>query len=414
MASRLESWLALRYLRPRREEGFVSLIAGFSLLGIMLGVATLIIVMAVMNGFRHELLGRILGMNGHVIVAGPGGSSLTDYMDLTARLTGIDGVTEVVPVIDGRALMTVGGAAEGVVVRGLSEADYRAKTIVSGNIMRGKPDSFDKDKVIVGKRMADAFSLLPGDTITLVAPRFRATPFGSMPRMRGYEIDAVFETEMYDYDRHYLFMPMATAQVFFEMPDRVSHIELMTENPDHTAKVVKAAMLVAGPLSHVTDWQRTNESFFTALQVERNVMFLILTLIVLVATFNIISSQIMLVKDKSRDIAILRSMGATRLMVMRVFVLTGGAIGMLGTALGAALGIGFALNIESIRRWLEGLTGTDLFRAEIYFLSHLPARIDWGEVAVVIGIAFALSLLATIYPAWRAARLDPVEALRYE
>ncbi|MFQ5984375.1 MAG: lipoprotein-releasing ABC transporter permease subunit [Alphaproteobacteria bacterium] len=415
MVSAFEGTVAFRYLRARRQEGFVSVIAGFSLVGIALGVAALIIVMAVMNGFRHELLTRILGFTGHVTVYAHGGG-LQDFDALATEVQGVAEVVAVTPVIDGQVLATSArGATSGVLVRGIRAEDLRRRALIAGNVRQGSLDAFGRqDGIMVGSRLAARLGLSVGDRLTLTSPRGTPTAFGTVPRMRAYPVIAVFEVGMYEYDNGFVLMPLAAAQTYFRLEDAVTGLEVMVADPARATAARRAIAQVAAGRARAVDWKQRNAQFFGALQVERNVMFVILTLIVLVAALNIISSLIMLVKDKGRDIAILRTMGATRGMIMRIFFLTGASIGVVGTLVGFVLGYLFADNIETIRRWLEGLTNTELFAAEIYFLSQLPAEIDWGEVAAVVVMALALSFLATLYPSWRAARLDPVEALRYE
>jgi lipoprotein-releasing system permease protein len=409
-----ERMVAMRYLRARRQEGFISVIAGFSLLGIALGVATLIIVMSVMNGFRHELLSRILGLNGHMAVYAELGPVL-DYKAVAQRLAAVKGVVQTTPTVEGQVMATANGAATGALVRGVTPEDLARRAVVAGHIIAGKLDRFKgDDAILVGSRLAQRFGLGVGSQLTLISPQGNPTAFGTVPRIRSYTIVGIFEVGMYEYDSSFVFMPLEAAQKFFKLPQAVTNVEVMVSDPDRVEALAGPLLQAAGPGHRLVDWQRANSTFFNAIQVERNVMFLILTLIILVAAFNIISGQIMLVKDKGRDIAILRTMGATRGMVLRIFLLSGASIGIVGTLLGFALGVLFADNIETIRQWLQGLTGTELFSAEIYFLSQLPAIIEPGEVAAVVIMALALSLLATVYPSWRAARLDPVEALRYE
>lgn len=414
MFSPFERMMAFRYLRSRKAEGFVSVIAAFSFTGIMLGVATLIIVMSVMNGFRAELIGRILGLNGHLNVYASG-APLVGYAELQSKLAQVDGVISVAPMVESQALLTVSGTASGALVRAY-EPDYMArKPILSQSIVQGNLAHFSGENVAIGIKMAERLGLGVGDQITLMAPKGRASPFGTIPRTLQYTIVAVFDVGMFEYDNGYIFMPLNSAQRFFQLPlNTVTMLEVIGESAQKVDTIKTAATTVAQGEAGVYDWRDSNKSFFTALQVERNVMFLILTLIIIVAAFNIISSMIMLVKDKGRDIAIMRTMGALKSSMMKIFVLTGASVGIMGTVAGSILGIAFALNIESIRRWLEQFTDTELFNEEIYFLSKLPAVVDWVEVVVVILLAVTLSILATLYPAWRAARLDPVEALRYE
>ncbi|BBK32049.1 lipoprotein-releasing system permease protein [Stella humosa] len=412
--SAFERMLAFRYLRSRRQEGFISVIAGFSFLGIALGVATLIIVMSVMNGFRQELLGRILGLNGHMTVLSTQGN-LRDFDRVADAVRRIPGVVTATPQIEGQVMASNQGRASGAIVRGVRPDDLKARKLIAEKIEAGFLNQFGgEDTVVIGYRLAQKLGLLIGDRLTLISPQGVPSPMGTLPRIRSYKIVAVFNVGMFEYDSSHVFLPLEAAQLFFQMPDAATGIEVFATDADQVRRLRQDILAAAGPGVRVYDWQQANSSFFNALQVERNVMFLILTLIIVVAAFNIISSMIMLVKDKGRDIAILRTMGATRGMVLRIFFLTGASIGIVGTLAGFGLGLAFCQNIESIRQALQALTGTPLFSPEVYFLSRLPAIIDWREVSQVLGMGLALSFFATIYPAWRAARLDPVEALRYE
>jgi len=409
-----EWMLAGRYLRARRKEGFISVIAGFSFLGIMLGVATLIIVMAVMNGFRQELLDKILGLNGHLLVQ-PLESPLNDWEPVAERVSQVPGVRLAAPIVEGQALASSPFNASGVLVRGIRAADLAKLGSIARNIRQGSLEGFDEGAgVAIGRRLADQLTLRAGDSVTLVAPRGAVTPMGTTPRIKPYKIVAVFEIGMSEYDAAFVFMPLTEAQAYFNRRGDVTAIEVYTANPDRIGDFRQPVADAANRPIFMIDWRQRNATFFNALQVERNVMFLILTLIVLVAALNIISGLIMLVKDKGQDIAILRTMGATQGGVMRVFLITGASIGVVGTIMGFIVGTLVCLNIESIRQFLSWLTSTELFSPELYFLSRLPAQMDTGETIAVVVMALALSLIATLYPSWRAARLDPVEALRYE
>jgi lipoprotein-releasing system permease protein len=414
MLSSFEWLIAARYLKARRNDRFLSVIAGFSLVGIAIGVMVLIVVMAVMNGFRQELFSRVLGLNGHAVVAAYDGA-LTDYDAVAAEVRKIPGVTRVTPVIDGQVMATHGDRATGAVVRGIAPEVLRAHPNVAPNVKMGSLDGFEGlDAVAVGTRLAADLGIGVGDTLTLISPQGTATPFGTAPRIVGYRVVALFEVGVYDYDNAFVFMPLEAAQVYFKKPDAVSGLEVFVDDPDAIDGIsAEIAKLVEGQ-AYVTDWRQMNQSLFTALVVERNVMFIILTLIIFVAAFNIVSSLIILVKDKARDIAILRTMGVGRTSLMRIFMVAGASIGFLGTLLGLIFGVLIAENIQPIQHFIQAFSSVELWSPEVRFLSEMPAEIRVSEVALTVGVAFLLALLATIPPAWRAANLVPVDILRYE
>ena len=413
--SAFERVVAWRYLRARRKEAFISVIAGFSFLGIMLGVATLIIVMAVMNGFRTELISRILGVNGHMIVQ-PIDSPLDNYAALAKKFSAVPGVTMALPLVEGQTLASgKDGAGTGALVRGIRPEDLKQLKAISGNIKSGDATAFDNGEgVLIGSRMASQLGLTAGDQITLMSPEGDVTPMGVNPRIKAYTVSGIFEIGMSEYDSSIIYMPLEESQLYFNAEGIVQSIELFVANPDDVDDLRPKLEEAAERQIFITDWRQRNQTFFSALQVERNVMFMILTLIVLVAALNIISGLIMLVKDKGSDIAILRTMGATSGSIMRIFFMTGAAIGTAGTFAGVVLGVIVCLNVESIRQFFSWISGTTLFNPELYFLSQLPADMNAGETVTVVVMALTLSFLATIVPAWRASRLDPVQALRYE
>jgi lipoprotein-releasing system permease protein len=409
-----EWMLARRYLRARRKEGFISVIAGFSFLGIMLGVATLIIVMAVMNGFRNELFEKILGLNGHVLVHRID-APFEDYDAAAKRLAAVPGVRTALPLIEGQAMISSSVNTLGALVRGVPGNGIRHLPLVADNLRFGSLDGFDdKDGIAIGQRLANMLRIKVGDSVNLVAPRGAQTVFGTMPRIKSYTVVATFELGMSEYDKTIVLMPLAEAQKYFSRAGQVDVLEVLVEKPRSMAEYMPALRAAGGPGLHFTDWMKRNETFFGVLNVERNVMFIILSLIILVAALNIISGLMMLVKDKGRDIAILRTMGATKGAMMRVFLITGASIGVVGTIAGLILGVIFCRHIEQIRQLVSWLLNTNLMPSDIYFLSRLPADIDVKETAAIVLMALGLSVLATLYPSWRASRLDPVEALRYE
>ncbi len=418
MIGTFERTVALRYLKSRRQEGFISVTAGFSLVGICLGVGALIIVMSVMNGFRHELITQILGFKGHVTIVAPA-DGFAGYGELASDVAALPDVTLAAPVIEGQVLASSRHAHAGVIVRGLTADDLAAKPLIADNMVAGTLDRLKGHPgIIAGSRLMRRLGLRLGDSMTLLSPRGLPTALGTMPRSVSWPVVGVFEVGMYEFDSSVVFVPFDMAQTYFRLADRATEIEVMITRPEHpaaTAAGIRQIVADAGPPGVVVvDWQQTNRHLYAALQVERDVMFLILTLIVLVAAFNIISSLILLVKDKNGDIAIMRTMGATRGSVMRIFLLTGSAIGIAGTLAGAVIGVLFCLHIEEIRQLIQTLIGLELFPAEVYFLSRLPAKLDWQEVATISLMALGLAFLASLYPAWRAARIEPADALRYE
>ena len=417
MFGRFERAVAGRYLRARRGERFVSVIAAFSLVGIALGVATLIIVMAVMNGFRADLLQRILGFNGDLGVYGAG-ASLADYEPLAERIRRVPGVVSAAPIVEGQVLLSSGPYSGGGIVRGIAPADLRHFSEVADNIRAGSLDDFGGDDAIaIGLTLAQRTGLTVGSRLTLISPNGAATAFGTVPRVRAYRVVAVFQAGVNDYDASYVFLPLQAAQVYFQLdePPRVSQIEVHVVDAERVGAVTRRIEVALRDANiRVSDWTESNNSFFGAVQVEQNVMFLILTLIIVVAAFNVVSSLIMMVKDKTRDIAVLRTIGAGRGAILRIFLMCGAAVGVTGTVAGTALGVVFCLNIDRIRLWIQHVTGANLFNPTVYYLEHLPEKLEWDEVGKVVLMALVLSLAATLYPSWRAARTDPVEALRHE
>jgi lipoprotein-releasing system permease protein len=409
-----EWMIARRYLGARRQEGFISVIAGFSFLGIMLGVATLIIVMAVMNGFRTELFAKILGLNGHIIAA-KSGEEFTDYDDLAAKIAKLQGVKHVMPLIEAQVLASSPVQGLGALVRGVPESGLRSLPLVANNIRYGTLDGFDAQSgIAIGIRLANSLGLRVGDNVTLISPRGATTPFGTSPRTKPYVISAVFELGMSEYDKTIIFMPLPEAQKFFSRGASVDVLEVIVDQPERVSHFSDLVKQASGGTLQTSDWKTRNETFFRVLEVERSVMFIILSLIIIVAALNIISGIMMLVKDKGRDIAVLRTMGATSGAMMRVFLITGASIGIVGTLAGFVLGIIFCWNIESIRQFVEMVSNGRVFDPNVYFLSRMPVAIDPWETAGIVLMALLLSVLATLYPSWRAAKLDPVEALRYE
>jgi lipoprotein-releasing system permease protein len=411
--SAFERMVAMRYLRARRQEGFISVIAGFSFIGIFLGVAVLIVTLAVFNGFRAELITLILGVNGHLSVQSQG-YTLSNYDALAARVRGMPNVVNVTPLVDGQAMVAARGSSAGAVVKGIKPENLKSLPIIAGRLVAGSLDGFEDDAVVIGYRLADQLGVTVGGNITLITPEGAVTAFGTVPRMKTYHVAAVFNVGMSIYDSSFIYMPLEAAQVYFKLPNAVSELEVRLDDPDRAEAMAGQVLSAMGPGFRVVPWQRLHASYFNFVQLQRNLYALVVSLVIVVAAFNIISGLIMLVKDKGRDIAILRTMGATRGMIMRVFLLSGMSIGFAGTFLGVVAALLFSDNIEAIHRWLERATGQNLFPAEFFYLTQLPAKVESHEVVLVILMSLGLSFLATIYPSWRAARLDPVEALRYE
>lgn len=411
----LETMMAMRYIRARRAEGFISVIAWFSLTGITLGVATLIIVMSVMNGFRAELVGRILGLNGHFAVYSETNEGVASFDALSVKLSEVPTIIAVTPQVEGQTMVTHEGRNQGAVVRGVRWSDLAARKPLWESLSDDAVRRFrEEGGVLIGKTMAFRLGVKVGDTLTLLSSKGRTTAFGSVPLRQKFKIAGLFDVGMHEYDANFLFMNLSSAQSFYGLDDKVTGLEVYSSDP-HAVQQMREALMAQLPNGHrLYDWQGRNSSFLNALAVERNVMFLILTLIILVAAFNIISSMIMLVRSKNADIAVLRAMGASRAAIMRIFFMTGASIGFIGTLMGTILGVVFCWQIDAIKEFIEGLSGAELFSAEIYYLSRLPAQIEAQEVVVVIAMALGLSFLASIYPAWRASRIAPAEVLRYE
>lgn len=410
MFNLFERTIAFRYLRSPRQEGFVSVIAGFSFIGIALGVATLIIVMAVMNGFRAELYQKLVGMRGHVMIMCNSAQNGWEQALETAKSH--KNVEFAYPVLEKQAVITFHGQARGIGVLGMRTQDLLRRPALINENLKGTFGEFEGNKIAIGARLAHSLNIELGQTLTLLLPDGTRTPFGSMPKQANMQVTAIFEIGMHEFDKNMAFLPLITAQQFFNTQNTINHIDLMLNDIKTGAHVIDDLHQQLSSAFEIVDWQHSDSQIFQAVQVEKNVMFIILTLIIIIAAFNVISSLIMLVKDKTRDIAILRTMGANKSSILQIFFLTGSSIGIAGTTLGMVLGISFALNIEKIRKFIEGFLGTNLFNAEVYFLSQLPAKIIWEEVLLVAAMALFLTFFATFYPAYRASRLDPVEALR--
>ena len=414
--SKLEFLIALRYLKSKRSEGFISVIAIFSFIGIMIGVATLIIVMSVMNGFRYELVNRILGINAHLTIYSRD-ANIPNYQDLVNQIRDKDGVKYANPLVQDQVMATANERANGALVKGINLADLKYKKLVSNNIIYGEIEGLsDKSGVIIGATLANNLNLRVGDAIKIVSSESNNTIIGAVPRVKTYHVSAVFESGMHEYDSTTIFMNLKMAQIHFRSRDAATAIEIFAKNANDMVALkysLNEFLMDEYPNSYLVDWQQSNASFIEALQVERTVMFLILTLIILVAAFNIISSLIMLVNDKQKNIACLRAMGMYKSSILKIFLICGSMIGFCGTLIGLVIGVIFSMNINNIKLWLESVSDTTLFNPTIYFLSKLPSKIFISDVLIITSMALLLSFLATIYPALRASKSNPAEILRY-
>ena len=413
--SETERTIAFRYIRSRRAEGFISISAWFSLIGIILGVATLIVVMSVMNGFRAELVDRILGINGHLIVYKKNEPLISNYNEIVNKILDVTDVVAVTPHLEGQALAKTKNTVTGVIVRGTKWSDLAAKKLLWNSLDEAAFNNFkNKNQIIIGYRLAQRLNVKIGEYISLVSPNGIETALGSLPVSQNFIVGGYFDIGMYEYDNNFIFIPWEKAEIFFSLRGKAHGIEIFLKDQSFTSVVYSKLKNKVGNNLVIIDWKKRNSSFMNALAVEKNVMFVILTLIIIVAAFNIISSMIMLVQTKKADIALMRTMGASKYLIMRIFLLTGSVIGFLGTFLGGIIGVIFSYNIQEIRVFLTQILGQELFSPEIYFLSKLPSKINFEEVFFVISISIFLTLLASIFPAWKASKISPAEALRYE
>jgi len=413
--SRYERMVARRYLLPGKGEGFIFLVAAISLIAVALGVAALIIVMSVMNGFRAELFDKIVGLNGHAVVQGYDGR-LADWQRIADAARKTPGVTSALPLIEQPLMASANGRVEGVLVRGMRVSDLLANHTITDNVTAGDLKSItpDSGKVAIGSRLAEQLGAYPGTEISLISPEGRSTVVGTVPRIVTYTVGAVFEVGIYDYDKAFVVMPMQDAQALLLMGDEVGIVEIQTTNPDRVAEILAPLQRIIRGRGILVDWRQMNSALFEALEVERVAMFVVLSLIVLVAVFNILSSLIMLVRAKTRDIAILRTMGASRRGMMKVFVTVGVTIGSLGIILGIILGAIFLFFRQAVVDAIQAVTGQNLWDPSVRFLTDLPSKTDPFEVTAIVLTALILSFLATLYPAWKAAGTDPVQVLRYD
>jgi len=416
MFSKLEFLIAFRYLKSKRKEGFISVIAIFSFVGIMIGVATLIVVMSVMNGFRHELVSRMLGINSHLTLYSKAGG-IENYEDIILKLKKIDGIKYLNPIIESQAMISTGSKNNGGLVRGINANDLEFKKLISENIIDGNLNKINqKDYVAIGSSLAQSLNLRSEDKFKIISAETNNTIIGAIPRIKTYKVGAVFSSGLYEYDSTTIFMNFEMAQIHFRQRNSATAIEIFLNDVNNIERIKKSIFteVLADENIYISDWQSSNSSFIEALKVERTVMFFILTLIILVAVFNIISSMIMLVNDKNKNIALLRTIGMTKYGILRIFLICGSSIGIFGTFLGLVIGISFANNINNIKIWLESFTNTDLFNPAIYFLSTLPSKIFISDVVLISAMTLILSFLATLYPAYKASKSNPSDILRYE
>ena len=413
--NRYERMIARRYLLPGRGEAFIFLVASISLVAVALGVAALIIVMSVMNGFRAELFDKIVGLNGHAVIQGYDGK-LPDWRRIAADARKLPGVTSATPLIEQPLMATYSGRVEGVLVRGMTVEDIRRNPVMQGKVVRGSLDALEpgSSKIAIGARLAEQLGADLGSQISLISPQGQTTPFGTVPRIVSYQVAAIFEVGVYDYDKAFVVMPMSDAQTLLMLGDAVGMVEIQTVDADRVGEIIAPLKPEIAMQGEIRDWRDLNASLFEALAVERVTMFVVLSLIILVAVFNILSSLIMLVRAKRRDIAILRTMGASRAALMKIFMTVGIVIGVLGTGTGIILGSVFLFYRQAVVNFVQLLTGQNLWDPSIRFLTELPAKSDPVEVGAIIVMALGFSFLSTLYPAWKAASTDPVEVLRYE
>jgi lipoprotein-releasing system permease protein len=413
--SRYERMIARRYLLPGKGEGIIFLVAGISLAAVMLGVAALIIVMSVMNGFRAELIDKVVGLNGHAVISGYG-NRLDDWRPILAQARATPGVTAAHPLIEQPLFATHEGRSEPILLRGMPLADIRANPTIRDNVRAGSLAALSPDgnKVAIGSRLAELLGLSVGSSITIISPQGRSTPFGTVPRIVDYEVAAIFEVGLYDFDKAFVVMPMEEAQNFLMMGDSIGMVEVSTDDPDRVEQILSPLSAAVANRAVVNDWRSMNSALFEALQIERVAMFVILSIIILVAAFNILSSLIMLVRAKTRDIAILRTMGATRASLLRIFLTVGVTIGVLGIIAGLLLGVVGLHFRQDVVDFAQRLSGQNLWDPSVRVLTELPSKTNPYEVAAIVITALVLTFLATLIPAWRASKTDPVQVLRYE